>query len=52
MKQQKLADGIYEKIISKGFDRELQAAIQDEKIWAHIEEMDSQAAVRYVSHYI
>ena len=52
MKQQKLADGIYEKIISKGFDRELQAAIQSEKVWAHIEEMDSQDAVPYLAHYI
>lgn len=52
MKKQDLADGIYEKIISKSFDRELQAAIQDEKVWAHIEEMDSQEAVPYLAHYI
>jgi len=48
----KLADGVYEKVISKQLKDELEKAIKEKQIWVDEENMDSASAVRYLSSYV
>lgn len=47
-----LKDGVYEKVISTGFDRKLTKALADKEIWADREDVDAQEAVGYLSTYL
>lgn len=47
-----LKDGVYEKVISKDFDRKLTKALADKEIWADREDVDAQEAVGYLSNYL
>lgn len=48
-----LKDGIYEKVISEGLDKELKEALQKEEIWVgRDDKLDSQDAVAYLASYL
>lgn len=44
-----LKDGVYEKVISRDFDKKLTKALADKEIWADREDVDAQEAVGYLS---
>ena len=47
-----LKDGVYEKVISRDFDKKLTKALADKEIWADREDVDAQEAVGYLSSYL
>lgn len=47
-----LKDGVYEKVISRDFDKKLTKALADKEIWADREDVDAQEAVGYLSTYL
>ena len=47
-----LKDGVYEKVISRDFDKKLTKALADKEIWVDREDVDAQEAVGYLSSYL
>ncbi len=49
---QDLQDGLYEKVISTGFEKKMREALEQKEIWAEREEVDAQEAVGYLANYL
>ena len=47
-----LKDGVYERVLSEGFTKKLEAALAEKEIWAKREDVDAQDAVGYLSSYL
>ena len=47
-----LKDGVYERVLSEGFTKKLEAALAEKEIWAKRADVDAQDAVGYLSSYL
>ncbi len=47
-----LKDGVYERVLSEGFAKKLEAALAEKEVWAQREDVDAQDAVGYLSSYL